>query len=171
MVCRFLLLRYQLPYFAWTACVSMVTVCPSCHLLGCAVLMACSHPGPWPTAPFLSASWSHKAVSVCSCCSAAISDQNATSGQSSLFDWLSANVLGGIKHTKECERRRSQKCKKKKKSILKRLYGYFRHWGGIFRSVVQKKTFLGLSALVVFKCLFPIMGIRRQIFILFFVHI
>ena len=48
MVRRFLLLSYQSPWFAWAACVSMATV-----PLGCAVPMACSHPGPWPTAPCL----------------------------------------------------------------------------------------------------------------------
>lgn len=57
--------------------------------LGCAVPMACSHPGPWPTAPCLPASWSHKAVSVCSRRTAAPHHArlvNATSGWSAL--WL-----------------------------------------------------------------------------------
>lgn len=65
-------------------------LCPSCHLLGCAVPMACSHPGPWPTAPCLPASRSRKAVSVCSCRSAAPHRARlvkATSGPS--LWWLS----------------------------------------------------------------------------------
>lgn len=47
-------------------------LCPSCHLLGCAVPMACIHPGPWPTAACLPASLPHGPVRLSVCVHVAV---------------------------------------------------------------------------------------------------